>query len=161
MEEIKLNMENLSPEEREQLMKLIEKANKKESKIWKPELNKAYYYIHDSGTLSDTVAAAGDWTSSRYAIGNCFRTREEAEFALERQKVIVELERFAKEHNNTAEAPNYFIIYNTMRKEFKITWQVYNFCKLVQSFTSVEIAQKAIEAIGEERLKKYYFEVKE
>ena len=30
MEEIKLNMENLSPEEREQLMKLIEKANKKE-----------------------------------------------------------------------------------------------------------------------------------
>ena len=34
MEEIKLNMENLSEEEREQLMKLIEKANAQKTKVW-------------------------------------------------------------------------------------------------------------------------------
>lgn len=36
---ITVNMENLSEEEREQLMKLIKKSNKPKSKILKPEYN--------------------------------------------------------------------------------------------------------------------------
>lgn len=39
MDKITLNMENLSGDEREQLIKLVEKANKKENnKVWKPGL---------------------------------------------------------------------------------------------------------------------------
>lgn len=160
MEEIKLNMENLTKEEREQLLKLIEKANKKESKVWKPELNKVYYYIHDSGNLSDTIATAGDWTPNRYAIGNCFKTREEAEFALERQKVIVELERYALKHNDPTKEPTWELGYNRKEKAIHSIEYIDNFVSSIR-FTSSNLVDEAIETIGEDRLIKYYFGIVE
>lgn len=160
MEEIKLNMENLTKEEREQLLKLIEKANKKESKVWKPELNKVYYYIHDSGNLSDTIATAGDWTSNRYAIGNCFKTREEAEFALERQKVMVELERYALKHNDPTKEPTWELGYNRKEKAIHSIEYIDNFVSHIR-FTSGNLVDEAIETIGEDRLIKYYFGIQE
>lgn len=160
MEEIKLNMENLTKEEREQLLKLVEKANRKESKVWKPELNKVYYYIHDSGNLSDTIATAGDWTPNRYAIGNCFKTREEAEFALERQKVIVELERYALKHNDPTKEPTWELGYNRKEKAIHSIEYIDNFVSSIR-FTSGNLVDEAIETIGEDRLKKYYFGIVE
>ena len=41
-------MENLSENEREQLMKLVKKANEqKNSNVWKPEINETYWYVSD------------------------------------------------------------------------------------------------------------------
>ena len=46
---ITLNMENLSKSEKEQLMKLVKKANKQENNnVWKPENNEIYWYISDT-----------------------------------------------------------------------------------------------------------------
>ena len=54
MDEIKLNMENLTKEEREQLLKLVEKANRKESKVWKPKYNDKYYEQYASKNKSNS-----------------------------------------------------------------------------------------------------------
>ena len=168
MEEIKLNMENLTKEEREQLLKLVEKANRKESKVWKPQNGDKYYSIADYGCIFRCIKVdANDCIDeSRYAIGNCFKTREEAEFALERQKVIVELERFAKE-NNTIDNPHWSLWYNMVSDEIcarpfggAITINNYG-AAIIPSFTSEELALEAAETIGKERLKKYYFGIKE
>lgn len=163
---ITVNMENLSQDERELLLGLIEKANKKESKIWKPEYGKIYYCIVNdketiiiSGWNNDTV------DNNRYELGNCFKTREDAKFALEKQKVIIELKRFALENNECKLDWN-----NLKQKKYSLSFDyfskhIHSYSNNVKGsdvyFSSKEIARKAIETIGEDRLKKYYFEIGE
>lgn len=167
---ITVNMENLSQEERSTLLSLIEKANKPKNKVWKPEENEKYYYSYSDGSIEqDTYHDSNVDTyvhEDRYAIGNCFKTREEAEFAVERQKVITELKRYAMEHNeedidwNDDFQEKYCLYYNHTEREISII------SKLIMQtaeiyFSSKSTAQAAIKEIGKERLKKYYFEVKE
>ncbi len=160
MEEIKLNMENLSKEEREQLLKLVEKATRKESKVWKPKLDEIYYYVHDTGYVSDNIwRMGGDWLG-RYSLGNCFKTREEAEFALERQKVIVELERYALKYNDPTKEPTWELGYNRKEKAIHSIEYIDNFVSSIR-FTSSNLVDEAIETIGEDRLIKYYFGIQE
>ena len=161
-------MENLTEEERNQLLALIEKSTKKKSKVWKPKIENIYYYIDESEGVSFGYWGNDYMDEYLYSIGNCFQTKEEAEFAVERLKVIAELKRFAQEHN-----------------EKEIDWRDYGQCKYYIfceyhehveyidigcvkecksndiCFTSEKIAQQAIDAIGEDRIKKYYFEVED
>ena len=48
---ITVNLENLSKEEREQLMKLIQKSNGCKRKVWKPEYNVFYFCISEYGSV--------------------------------------------------------------------------------------------------------------
>ena len=166
---LNINMDNLTGEERNQLLALIEKATKKKSKVWKPKIENLYYYIDESEGVGFGYWGGNNWMDEYlYSIGNCFQTKEEAKFVVERLKVIAELKRFAQEHN-----------------EKEIDWRDYGQCKYYIFcefhehveyidigclkecksndiyFTSEEIAQQAINTIGEERLKKYYFEVED
>lgn len=167
MEEIKLNMENLTKEEREQLLKLVEKANRKESKVWKPKYKDKYYFIDDRGEIIYSFWSGGPdsilMDKDRYDLGNCFKTQEEAEFALERHKVIVELERFAKEYNDPSEIPTWELRYNRKQKAIHIIdiiEYIDNFVSHIR-FTSSNLVYEAIETIGEDRLIKYYFGIQE
>ena len=45
-EQITVNLNNFTEEEREQFKKLLEKGNK-ESRVWKPKKIDQYYYIND------------------------------------------------------------------------------------------------------------------
>lgn len=65
---ITLNMENLSEDEREQLMKLVEKANK----MRKPENGEQYYIIYSYGGIDLCVWCDTKEDKGRYSIGNCF-----------------------------------------------------------------------------------------
>ena len=163
---ITVNMENLSQEERSTLLSLIEKSNKPKNKVWKPEKDETYYYSYSDGHIEEATWDNLNIDKNRYAIGNCFKTKEDAEFALEKQKVITELKRFALEHNkedidwNDSKQRKYFLFYQHEKNIIFIDYYYfYQSCSI--HFTSEEIAQAAIKEIGEERLKKYYFEVKE
>lgn len=165
---ITVNMENLSQEERSTLLSLIEKANKPKNKVWKPEENEKYYYLYSYGKIDEDTWDNTNTDRIRYEIGNCFKTKEEAEFALERQKVIMELKRFALEHNEkeidwSNRCQNkYFLYFNHDKNRIMISYYyIYQYICEPIYFTSEKIAQQAIKEIGEERLKKYYFEVKE
>ena len=166
---ITVNMENLSQEERSTLLSLIGKANKPKNKVWKPEKDETYYYSYSDGNIEEATWDNLNVDENRYAIGNCFKTKEEAEFALERQKVITELKRFALEHNekeidwsNDDEQKKYCLYFNHERNRIMINnFYVSQFLSEQIYFTSDTIAQQAIKEIGEERLEKYYFEVKE
>lgn len=162
---ITVNMENLSNEERSTLLSLIEKAKQK-NKVWKPEENETYYYSYSYGNIDEDTWDSTNEDRNRYALGNCFKTKEEAEFALERQKVITELKRFALEHNkedidwNDSKQRKYVLSYQHDKNIIFIDYYYdYQSCSIY--FTSEEIAQTAIKEIGEERLEKYYFEVNE
>ena len=162
---ITVNMENLSEEEREQLMKIIKKSNGCKRKVWKPECDKNYWIINGFRVVNSC------WDNDnvdyrRYEIGNCFKTEKDAEFALEKLKVEAELRRFAEENNEceidwTDRKQNKWLIcYNYDSKNFDTGYDDTLRTHYIY-FSSKEIAKQAIKHIGEERLKKYYFRIED
>lgn len=158
-ENIGINMENLEEEEIEQLLALIEKANKPQNKVWKPHEKESFYYIDDCEGTVET------WTFSilkhqkRLAMGNCFQTRAEAKFALERLKVLHELRVLANGFNPLKECKDGYVLgYDLTLKIVEII-NTYGSGYIFNDipFETESKAKKAIKIIGEKRLKKYYF----
>lgn len=167
MEEIKINLENLSEEEKEQLMSLVEKANKPKTGRWKPKKAEKYWAMSIIAINGTTKICWNDneFDERSFAIGNVFKTEEEAKFALEKRKVESELQDIADELNdgwepdftNSAEQ-KYNIFYDYRSNTIVVDRnQTHKFA--VVYFKNETITEEAIKRIGEERLKKYYFEV--
>lgn len=160
----KQEIQNKINELKSQVAELEEELNKPESKVFKPEDGDAYYCINAGGRSCSSIWRNDIFDSSRYAIGNCFATREEAEFKAERLKVIAELERFADEHNepidwNVADhKEKCFIYYDCFRKALEIDFRYITKYNDIY-FSSEEIAKQAIAKVGEDRIKKYYLQV--
>ena len=93
-------------------------------------------------------------------IGNMFRTKEQAEFEVEKLKVEAELRKYSRPFKE-GENENWFILWGTYKKEVQIDWSR----KLVRQgtiyFESRKKANEAVESVGEERIKKYIFGVEE
>ena len=137
-------------------------------KDWKPKKGDTYYYIGNVGSIFNYDYREDISDEAHLNIGNCFKTKEDAKHMVEKFKVIRELQKFANENN-----------------EEKIDWKNFNQCKYkifydaedgdlyvdysIQCesepfniyFTSFKIAKRAIEAVGEDRIKKYYFNVED
>lgn len=137
-------------------------------KDWKPKKGDTYYYIGSVGSIFNYDYREDISDEAHLNIGNYFKTKEDAKHMVEKFKVIRELQKFANENN-----------------EEKIDWKNFNQCKYkifydaededlyvdysIQCesepfniyFTSFKIAKRAIEAVGEDRIKKYYFDVED
>ena len=167
MENISVDMNNLNKTEREQLLTLVTKANKGKSKVCIPEDGEKYWVISSDGQQLSKYTWRGDYFEyGLLAIGNCFKTREEAEFEVERLKVIKELKDYALKHNESeidwslTNEKKWYIYYS--HYYFDICSDMAFRTKLNTTyFTSSQIAENAIESIGKDRLKKYYFEIEE
>lgn len=163
---ITVNMENLSEEERKQLMNLIKKSNGSKRNLWKPNYGRKYFYINDCGGIMNSEWYDDRIDSEFYKIGNCFKTKEEAELELERIKIKTELRRFAEENNEceidwTDRKQNKWLIcYNYDSKNIDTGYDNTLRTHYIY-FSSKEIAKQAIKHIGEERLKKYYFRIED
>lgn len=138
-------------------------TNKENSKKWKPKYGEYYSYVDDKGDAYEKHWCDCPEDFYHYFTNNCFKTQDGALVRLEQIRVYNELKNFADKHNRKINWNNgefkCFIIYDVFRKElivsgtavFKEIGQIY--------FSDVEIAEKAIEEIGEDRIKKYLFEV--
>lgn len=134
---------------------------------WEPKNKDLYWYISNEGEIHSWNFNKKFNTSS-LNFGNCFQTKKQAKFMVEKLKVIHELEKFAFENNekeidwNDVNQTKYYL---GMFQSDKIiaVFSTYKWCYTPFNiyFTSEEIAEKAIETIGEERIKKYYFGVKD
>ena len=140
----------------------------KESKVWKPQLCDKFWSINALGDIAATYwQSTNDSHEALWLMGNVFKTKEEAEFAVEKRKVKVELQRYADEHNECeidwedSSQEKKYIKFHHDYNEFSIRNSFVEQHSNTVYFTSKEIAEQAIQAIGEERLKKYYFGVEE
>lgn len=138
------------------------------SKDWKPKKGDKYYYINDASFIFNYDCREDISDEAHLNIGNCFKTEKEAKHMVEKLKVIHELQKFAYENNekeidwNNKTQYKYYLVYATEDEELYVDYAVY--CKrelLNIYFTSSDIARKAIKTIGENRIKKYYFDVEE
>ena len=134
-------------------------------KVWKPKIGEHYWYLYGDGKISTITWCGSKLDADRYKLGNCFRTEEEAEFAREKKKVEVELERYAKEHNDPErDVWNGFnercgIRYDCLRGDLD-TSTMYQFRDIgAIYFTSKEIAEDAANKVGAKRIMKYLFDV--
>lgn len=163
-EHITINLEGLSKEEREQLLRLVEKT-KKPKKIWKPEYGDWYWYISSDGQVDNCEWVNDHIDLGRYAMGNCFRTEEEAEFTRGKQIIKTELQRFADEHNDLdKEKWDGINLHYTIRYDVGDEALTRSSSYVVQNindiyFTSEDIVKNAVDYIGAKRIMKYLFDV--
>ena len=116
-----------------------------------------YYYITGDGEIMIDSSEWFDELCVRLDIGNYFKTREEAEFQLERLKVLAEL----REYEVPCKIFETYHIY-AVPSEDRIAISVWNTPEINYReihFESREKAKEAINKIGLERLLKYYFKV--
>ena len=136
-----------------------------ERKVWKPRIGESFWVIDYDGYiyyLNDNKLQKSGFVT----IGNCFQTEEEARHMVEKLKVIKELQDFVLE-NNTEKIDwknnkqlKFFINFDCYSN--RVGYSYTDDCKTLPLniyFTSRELALKAIEKVGEERIKKYYFDI--
>lgn len=159
----------------EELLKELEEAKQKiaeiEKKIeekkaetgrWKPRTAEEYWWTDSVGLISRGVWEDDGIDNGRWRFNNCYQTKEEANFAIEKSKVIAELKEFEEPKDRKWDRDNfhYFIYYDIYCGKVSISecWDSKLDCIY---FESRKKAQQAIDAVGEERIKKYYLEVEE
>lgn len=162
----KMGIKNLTEAEEKEFYRLVEKINGKEPdkkqdvKVKKPQYGDTVYYINYIGRIRKRTWINDEDDLVMWELGNIFFTEEEAEFAREKRKVEVELERYAKEHNGPIRSDSFYLLYNN-EDGGKLDYDVWSVCKPqggVQ-FASKQLVFDAIEAVGKDRILKYIFGV--
>nr|DAT13177.1 MAG TPA: hypothetical protein [Caudoviricetes sp.] len=115
-----------------------------------------YYYITEDGEI-ETTYFDSFYDERIRSLGNAFLTEEEAEFEAERRKVEAIMRKYSRSFKNNGD--NYCLhFYNSISICAGYN-TAYNYG--VPCFETKEIAEKLIEEIGKDRLKKYWFGVTE
>lgn len=158
-----MGIKNLTEAEEKELYRLVGKMNGKEpdkkqdAKVKKPQYGDTVYYINYIGRIRKRTWINDEDDLDMWELGNIFFTEEEAEFAREKKKVEVELERYAKEHNAPTLEDEYFILYDEYNEELDYdVWADY-IPQGAVVFASKQLVFDAIESIGRDRIIKYIF----
>lgn len=161
----KMGIKNLTEAEEKEFYRLVGKMNGKETdkeqgvKVRKPRQSEEYFYINDDGAIIQSRWTNDSLDNGRWELGNVFFTEESAWLAREKRKVEVELERYAKEHNDPTLEDSYFILYDEYNEELDYdVWADYRPQGAVV-FTSKQLVFDVIESIGRDRIIKYIFGV--
>lgn len=174
IKELKTKLEQQNKEMLNKIAELEKQAKAEEqkpSKVWKPKKGEEYWIMFDGELDADIWEDDDDdgYDNRRYIRGNVFKTKEEVEWEDMHRIVATELKRFVQENDPrpiTEEdwedscVEKHYIYYDYGAREIfpshnntdKIANQVYA--------SDAETLERAINYIGDERLKKYYFGVK-
>lgn len=144
----------------EEVKQMIKETNQGQVKsIWdlKTKDEEEYYRLYHNGAIILCAFSSSIDRLFRY-MGNAFLTKEEAEFELERRKIEAVIRKYSRPFKY--EERNHYIEYQYDRDMLVIS--VYHYINMgIPYFESAEIAQKVIEEIGGDRLKKYWFGIEE
>lgn len=143
-----------------EVKQMIKESNQGQVKsIWdlKTKDGEEYYRLYSDGDI-ERVVFYTDYDKHAREAGNAFLIREEAEFELERRRVEAIMKKYSRPFKSGEF--NCMVKYDTDNN--MVFTSVARFHDLgVPVFASSEVAQKAIDKIGEDRLKKYWFRVTE
>ena len=160
-----MGIKNLTEAEEKEFYRLVWKMNGEETdkeqdvKVKKPEIGTRYFYLDSVGDIVNAVWDDTEYDNVRWDLGNVFLTEKEIVFAIEKRKVEVELERYAKEHNSPILEDNYCILYDEDDEEFDFDVWIGSKVQGTVVFTSKQLVFDAIKAVGKERILKYIFGV--
>ena len=148
-----------------ELKESIKEEDENNQFCWIPEFGEKYYWIANYGEPLPDIWTSPSYNEDRLAIGNVFKTKEEAGFEVERLKVIHELRQYAEPRDAQWDGKNdHYYITCTTFNSYENRINVYSSPLYKHHdiyFSSFFRAWEAIEAVGKERVKKYYLGVKE
>ena len=165
MNEIKINLDNLTAEEREQLMKLVEKGGKPEPKVWEPKEGEKYWFLNSWSEVKEVTYFDDTLSKRLLAFGNLFPTREAANEERKRKVMIARWKRLsieAGEDDNSwdGEHHHWAVSWDYRGKRFQ--YFAYESSKYMNHhFPSADSLKAAIAELGEENVKKYILGVRE
>ena len=123
-----------------------------------PEYGDTYWCIGTEGIVYLNTFEGIQADRNILEIGNVFKTAEDAEFAVEKLKVEAELRKYSRPFESGETNCN--IILSDNESVGTAYWHEIQ-CQGSIYFESEEKAQQAIETVGEERIKKYIFGVRD
>lgn len=133
--------------------------------VWDLQYGDEYWFISPEGDISCDIWEDYEADNDRRNVGNCYLTEEYGNFVRERKKVIAEMKRLGGTENmmslGNKNNYKYFIGYCHNDKNIYIYDRRFTQMGLNIYFATKEQAQKAIDEIGEDRIKKYLFYVED
>lgn len=147
----------------EELLKLLERPKLKT--VYDLQKGDKYYFLNSTGDIIEAEWDDHSLDYRRRASHRCYLTEQDAAFIREQEDIIAEMEYLGGTRNMMSLGDDsiikYFIRFNHVTKVLGIT----GFSNLHYTsniyFATYEQAQKVIDKIGEDRIKKYLFYVKE
>ena len=136
----------------QELLTKLEDQIKKEQEF--PKMGDIYWRIDDRGSVDNCMYNNYYTDNHRQAIGNFFKTEEQAEFAVEKLKVEKEVNDFRSPF--IFGRRNWYLFMDENKQIFPI-FDLDEVTYGVVYFESKEKAEEAIEAVGTDRIKKYIF----
>lgn len=139
---------------------LIEVLKKKPKTIWDLEEGDNYILETDTGGIMDCEVRHKEIFEKSREVGNIFLDQYEAEKDIERRKVETLLLKYGGRRWFKSGKENWFISFDCSSGLFKSLYTIREHRTGVIYFDTEEQAEKAINEIGEERIKKALFEVR-
>jgi hypothetical protein len=160
IEELNRELEKLQTKIREVQDKIDEI---KREETW-PNSGDDYWLIDSNGNVLCSAWSNASTVCARHmTTGNVFKTKAEAVFEINKRMIITMLKKFAMSEldwrANRYDGEMYYI-YLSGKNEIKIN-RARGFVHSTLYFESPEKAKEAVAAVGEFRVKKYYFGVDE
>ena len=128
--------------------------------VWDLKEGDRYYYFDDYDGVSFSTWNDIDVDITRRYFGNCFLTKEEVEFEVERRKVEAILLKYGRRGFKYSE-DNYYIFYERDESSTVICCYESFQDQGVIYFDTEELCQKAIEEAGKDNIKKYIFGIEQ
>lgn len=130
------------------------------NKRWRAERGKNYWRISSENKVVYDMEADVEQDYYCYDTHNYFKTEEEAKEYAEVLEIKRQLMKFADEHNDKIDWKDinqfgYVIYWNPCLNDIKICKNGFKTAPEIIYFSSVDIAQKAIDTIGKENIIKY------
>lgn len=157
-EELKRGLEELEI----QINELEKKEITKSGKRWRGVKDRFYWYIEGDCEVYGEYETDDDYDNSRYGIGNYFRTKEEAEKAVEKMKIYTRLKDLALRLNEGREVDwddfkqaKWHIHYNYDGNLTTIDSHIYQDIGQIYCLNS-DFLNIAKQEIGKENLKKLF-----
>lgn len=128
--------------------------------VWDLKDGDEYWHINTISNIYYDTWNGDAWDLRVRENGNLFLTKEEAEFELERRKCEAIMLKYGRRTFKYGKH-NYFIVIFDKRMIIESAFNLHIYYQGTIYFDTEELAQKAINEIGKERLKKYIFRVEE
>lgn len=168
LEDLKVNIEEIKNEYLKQLedlkAKVEELTQEHESEDetdnrWKPKLGEDYWWVVGRGFTRSDKCLNTKYDEDIFNHTDVFQNEEQAEFDAKRRRIRRTLMKYGK--NFDAGQDNWTFNYSYRDKIFGFWNSKYSCHPFAIYFKSKEIAEKAVEKVGEDRIKKYLFRVED
>lgn len=153
--------ENKIKELKKQIKELkMAKIEEPQTKRWKPNKNEKYCVVGANGNFGNVLYDNDVYDDWNYLIGNCFKTKEEAEEYKKQIEYTARYKNYIEEHSEPLNwsddnQEKWYVFFSFYTNSIAINYNVLEKVQGVIYASSKQIILDAINEIGEDNFKKY------